>query len=57
MSSESNLFEVVGAPETRSSGSYFLNGRQQQTDEDRNNCDHHQQFNQREAHTPEGEHG
>ena len=46
---EAELFEVVLTPQAGGGLADFLDGRQQQTDEDGDDRYHHQQLDQREA--------
>jgi hypothetical protein len=46
---EADLLEVVGALDACGRFADFLHGRQQQSNQDGNDGDHHQQLDQREA--------
>jgi hypothetical protein len=46
---EAELFEIVGALRATGCLASGLNGRQEQGDQDGNDCNHHQQLDQREA--------
>jgi hypothetical protein len=49
MQCEPDLFAVVGATHSASGFASRLNGRQQQTDQDSDNGNHHQQLDQSET--------
>jgi len=44
---EAELLQVVGATDAVGGLAHLLHGRQQQADQDRDDRDHHQQFDQR----------